>query len=231
MPPVSWRARRRALAAALCVGAVGAALVVTPTAQAAPGAAAACPRPSAGLPFVSKLTNGVTRIGQNATISDSSATSCGVLLARADGKLGLTILAKNIQFAPVVTKVGLLELPTTLRATSPLEGFVAFSTRGQTASISGAVQATADILGQQCVIPLRVRLTTGTSGPVSGTPFQFDSTGTSRGKLAAGSFAVPAIAPSATCNLVVAGLSNTLLGLPLDRGASTITYDASLKIG
>lgn len=206
-------------------------LATAPAASAAPATTSGCPRTSAaGSAVRSTLSNGTARLGDRATITGSSATACGLLQIRKDGKLALVIQPRNVQFAPVVTRVGLLSLPTTLKATSVLTGPLAFTPKGQTATLKGSVLATADIQGQKCAIPLKVTLTTGTSGPVSGSFFQFDSAGVSRGRLAAGTFAVPAIAPSPSCNLLVAGLSNVLLGLPLAAGQSSIVYDASLKI-
>lgn len=224
---------RTALAGLTGLAVVGAVLATAPAAGAAPGSAAttACPRTSAaGTAVRSTLSGGTAKLGSRATITGSSATACGLLQIRKDGKLALVVQPRNVHFAPVVTKVGLLSLPTALTATSVLTGPLAFTPKGQTATLKGSVLATADIQGQHCAIPLTVTLTTGASGPVHGTPFQFDQGGTSRGRLAAGTFAVPAIAPSPSCNLVVAGLSNVLLGLPLPAGSSSIVYDASLKI-
>lgn len=206
-------------------------LAAAPAAGAATGTTSGCPRTGpAGSAVRSTLTNGTATLGSRATITGSSATACGLLQIRKDGRLALVIQPRNVHFAPVVTKVGLLSLPTTLKATSVLTGPLAFTPQGQTATLKGKVLATADIQGQKCAIPLDVTLTTGRSGPVSGTFFQFDDKGVSRGRLAAGTFAVPAIAASPSCNLLVAGLSNVLLGLPLAAGQSSIVYDASLKI-
>ena len=84
-------------------------------------------------------------------------------------------------------------------------------------------------MGQSCDIPLTLNLTTGKSGALTGKDFVANKAGVQTGKLVDGTFAVPAIQPSATCNAVVATLSNTLLGLPLAAGASSITYDATIK--
>lgn len=221
MPTMSSSRRRPAVLAT-----AGLALTAAPAAQAA-SSATGCP--TTGLRSTTTLTNGVTTIGTSATISGSTATACGVLTPAGVGTLTATIRAKDIQFAPVVTKGGLLSIPTTVTATSPLRGPVAFTSTGQSASLGGSVLATADVLGQKCAIPLTVCLTTGRSGALTGKEFRYGPTGLT-GKLVANTFAVPAIAPSTTCSLVAATLDSALLGLPLGPGASSITYDAAFQL-
>lgn len=215
------------------LAAAGAALAVTAPSASATTTPPACPKASgAQTAFTTTLSNGITKIGKNASFSGASARGCGLLSVRAsDGKLVGTIKPGNISFAPVTTKVGLLSLPTTLRAVSNLTGPVAFTTAGQTASLGGKVVATAEVLGAKCDIPLTVTLTTGKSGALKGVPFAFGTDGVGRGKLVANNFSVPKIAATATCNALIATFSNVLVGLPLGPGASSITFDATLKLG
>lgn len=219
---------RRLLAVAAAAGAV---LAVAPAASAteAGAAAAGCPK-TGGLAFVTTLSNGVTKLGSSATITGSTAKACGVAKFAGKGIVG-TIKPANITFAPVTTTDGPLSFPTTLKATSALTGPLTLGFKGDGAAFTGSILATADIYGQSCDIPLTVTLTTGKSGALKGQIFTFDKKGLGRGKLVSNTFAVPAIQSSSTCNLVIATLSNKLLGLPLAAGASSITYDGTLKVG
>lgn len=219
-----------AVAAALSGGSTAAAAPAPApeAAVAAPSGPGVCPKDGL-LNFRSTLTNGQIRLGSSATVSGSTGRACGVQVIAANGSLISRVKPANTSFAPVVTRIGLLQVPTTFRATSVLQGPAGFDAKGLTAVLAGNVVATAEILGQKCAIPLKLRLTTGRSGALTGSSFQTRADGTAAGRLVDGTFAVPRIQPSATCNAVVATLSNTLLGLPLAAGESSISYDGSLS--
>ena len=213
------------------------ALALVPVLGYAPAAEAAAPTsgpgvcPTKGLARVtSTLSNGSVALGSRGTVTGSSGRACGVLVTNAAGALIARIQPANTAFAAVQTKVGLLSFPTTLRATSVLQGPTAFAGAALSARLSGSVVATADIMGQQCQIPLRLNLTSGRSGALTGNNFTPDAHNVQHGRLVDGTFAVPAIQPSPTCSVVVATLSNTLLGLPLAAGRSSVSYDAALRL-
>ena len=201
----------------------------------APGATAAavgpgkCPQ-NGLLNFRSVLSGGTITLGRSATVTGSTGRACGVQVVDGKGALISRIKPANAAFAPVQTKVGLLSFPTTFRATSVLQGPAGLGAQGLTAVLAGKVVATAEILGARCEIPLSLTLTTGRSGALTGTPFK-DVKGVQRGRLVDGRFSVPAIQPSATCDPVTAALSNTLLGLPLAAGESSVSYDATISFG
>lgn len=221
---------RRGLAV---VAATGALLAAGPVmaASATTSTTPACPT-TGGIPLTSTLSNGVTHIGKNATIMGSTAKACGILGFDANGNSQARIPAKNVQFAPTTTKIlGLVDAPTTFRATSALTGPARITPSGVKTTLTGYVVATASVLGSSCDIPLKVTLTTGTSGTLTGVPLKVGSDSVFRGTVVSNSFAVPAIKPTATCNALAAAASNTAIGLPLPGGASTITYDVALKLG
>jgi hypothetical protein len=207
---------------------------VTPTVVAAPAASTAPVPPGPGrcptnglLSFSTSLTAGTIRLGDAAVVTGSTGRACGVQVVNAAGRLTSRVAPANTAFAPVQTTVGLLSFPTTIRATSVLQGPAGLDARGLTAVLAGNVVATADIFGSTCEIPLRLRLTTGRSGALTGQSFR-DVRGVQTGRLVDGTFAVPAIQPSATCNPVIAALTNVLLGLPLPAGRSSVSYGATL---
>lgn len=206
--------------------------VTQPAAVAMPAAGpGVCPT-NGILPLTSKLTNGQVKLGTSGSVSGSTGRACGVLTTDAAGNALVRIKPGNTMFAPVTTQVGLLSFPTTLKSASVLQGPTGFGPGGGlAATLGGKVIATADIMGQQCAIPLTIKLVTGRSGKLAGKEFVTDAKNVQHGRLVDGTFAVPAIQPSATCNVVVATLSNTLLGLPLAPGQSSITYDASIVLG
>lgn len=197
-------------------------------AAAAPGPGR-CPRDGL-LNFRSVLSGGTIRLGRSATVTGSTGRACGVQVVDDAGALISRIRPANAAFAPVQTKVGLLSFPTTFRTASVLQGPAGLGAQGLTAVLAGKVVATAEVPGGRCEIPLSLRLTTGRSGALTGRPFR-DVEGVQTGRLVDGRFSVPAIRPSPGCNALTATLSNTLLGLPLEAGESTVSYDATLTFG
>ena len=219
-----------------CVFAATASVIAVVPAATASAATSAGPGvcPKTGVfAFTSTLTHGAIKLGSNATVSNSSGAACGVVKSAAPGKLVAVVQPANTRFAPVTTVVGggLQNVPTTLKAAGPLSGPTTLGLKGLTTTLGGKVVATSTILGQKCDIPLTIKLTTGKSGALTGKELVADNKGVNHGRLVDGTFAVPAIQPSATCNAVVATLANTLLGLPLASGKSSIVYDVALKLG
>jgi hypothetical protein len=225
---IRMRGRRGQLAAVVLPLAVLAGLLV-----AAPPAAAAAPCPTTGgTPITSQLSNGTLRIGPVARASGTSASGCGLLILDDQGLR--TVLPKdNLTFNPFTLRVGLLSVPTTVTAASDFAGPVELLPDNQVgASLTGSVTSTASILGFKCTIgPFTPTLTTGTSGALTGTPFTGQPDGSLGGKLVANDFAVPAVRPSVRCPAPIAALVNLTTHLPQRAGGSSITYDASLRVG
>ena len=98
-------------------------------------------------------------------------------------------------------------------------------------SLAGPVLVTTKILGSTCTFPLNLNLTTGSSGAMAGTPLAGDGAGGFAGTLVANDFPVPALKPSRRCNAVVTTLTNTLLGLPLAAGRSSVRFHLALTLG
>jgi hypothetical protein len=222
------RRRGRAVAIVLLVALAGLLVAVAPG-----GASAAAPCPTTGgTPISSQLSNGTLKIGPVARASGTSASGCGLLIIDDQGIR--TVLPKdNLTFNPFTLHVGILSVPTTVTAVSDFAGPVELLPNNQVgASLTGSVTSTASILGFKCTIgPFTPTLTTGTSGALTGTPFTGQPDGSLGGKLVANDFAVPAVRPSARCPLPIAALVNLTTHLPQKAGGSSITYDASLRVG
>jgi hypothetical protein len=187
--------------------------------------------PTGTLAFSSNLTNGSMKIGRAASVSGGSAKACGALAMNAEGALTATVDKANVTFAPTETTVLFLKLPTRVAAVGNLSGPASIGADGQHVTLTGPVEATANILGAKCVLSIAPGLTTDTSRKLTGKPLADDGTGMLRGKLVANDFAVPAIRSSRECPLAIAALTNSLLGLPLAKGESSVTFDISLKLG
>jgi hypothetical protein len=193
--------------------------------------ATACP--TGALAFTSNLTNGSMKIGRVASVSGGSAKACGAITAGADGALVATIDKSNVTFAPTQTTALILRLPTTVKAVGNLSGPATIAADGQHVTLTGPVEATANLLGSRCVLALSPGLTTDTSGRLTGQPLKDDGTGTgtAKGRLVANAFSVPAIRPTRECPAAIAAMTNLMLGLPLGKGQSSVTFDVSLKLG
>jgi hypothetical protein len=197
-------------------------------------AGTACPTSSPGnIAFNASLNNGTAAIGPVATSKNNSASACGLVSANSDGTFTGSIKPMNITFAAGTTVVLGLNLPTQLTATGTISGPVTFNADGSVAvSLGGPITATANILGFRCTIgPFSPTLTTGASGRFEGTPFTQDVTGQFTGILVANEFTVPAIRPSFSCPLLIAGETNLLLGLPLRAGQSSVVFDGAITLG
>ncbi|HEX6674303.1 MAG TPA: hypothetical protein VF486_04670 [Actinomycetes bacterium] len=221
------RRRGRAVAIVLLVALAGLLVAVAPSGA----SAAACPT-TGGTPITSQLSNGTLKIGPVARASGTSGSGCGLLIIDDQGIR--TVLPKdNLTFDPFTLHVGILSVPTTVTAVSDFGGPVELLPNNQVgASLTGSVTSTASILGFKCTIgPFTPTLTTGTSGALTGTPFTGQPDGSLGGKLVANDFAVPAVRPSARCPLPIAALVNLTTHLPQKAGGSSITYDASLRVG
>ena len=224
------RQRVRRAGTAVAAVAVLAGLAGISPAQAADPVAAACP--TGAFAFTSTLSNGVFKIGKNASSTGASGTACGSIAGDGAGGLISTVAKDNITFAPTKTKVLFLDLPTTVTPTSDLTGPVVLGASGIDVTLSGTVNVTTNVLGQKCSFPLTLNMTTGKSGSLTGAPLVADAaTGLQKGKLVAGDFTVPKLKASKTCNIIIAEVTNGLLGLPLKSGASSATFDLSLKLG
>jgi hypothetical protein len=231
-PDRPMRSRRRHLAA-LCVALLAVAgLAGAGPASAATAAAESPPCPTGVFAFTSTFTNGAFKIGRHASASGVKGAACGSLVSL-NGGLGSVVSKDNVSFEPTTTKVLFLNLPTTVTPTSDLTGPVALTAAGIEVSLAGTVKVTTKILGSRCSFPLNLKLTTGTSGALSGTPLVADATtpGVFKGKLVAGDFTVPKLKPTKTCSALVAGFANGLLGLPLAAGKSTVGFDLALHLG
>jgi hypothetical protein len=227
----SRRARRRRgrVAAVALLAALAGVLAVLPASPAS-AQAAACPT-TGGTPLTTQLSNGTLKVGPVANASGTSASGCGLLLFDAQGFHTL-IPQANLSFDPFQLHVGLLTVPATVSAASDFAGPVTIGTAGIDTSLSGSVTSTASLLGFRCTIgPFSPTLTTGTSGALTGTPFTAQPDGSLAGKLVANDFAVPAVRPSLRCPALVAGLVNLITHLPQGAGGSSITFDASLRLG
>jgi hypothetical protein len=212
------------------LAAAGLALGVTGVSPASAADAPACP--TGAFAFTSDLTNGAFVIGKQARSSGAVASACGSITGDGAGGLLSTVKKENVTFKPTTTKVLFLDLPTTVTPTSDLTGPVVLGANGIEVTLKGSVTVTTEILGQKCSFPLNLSLTTGKSGALTGTPLTADAaTGRQAGKLVSGDFTVPKFKGTKTCNVIVAEFSNALLGLPLKSGASTATFDLSLKLG
>jgi hypothetical protein len=215
-------------AAVMLLVALAGALVVAPPAVAAP---APCPT-TGGTPITSQLSNGSLRIGPIARASGTTASGCGLLILDDQG-LRTVIPRENLTFDPFRLRVGLLTVPTTVTAVTDFGGPVTLLPDNQIgATLGGSVTSTANLLGFRCTIgPFTPNLTTGTSGALTGTPFTGQPDGSLGGRLVAGDFAVPAVRPSSRCPGPIAALVNRITHLPQPAGSSSITFDASLRVG
>jgi hypothetical protein len=227
VPRTAVRKRGRVVAVVLLVVLAGLLVAVPPAAA----AAAPCPT-TGGTPITSQLGNGTLRIGPVARASGTTASGCGLLIFDDQGLR--TVLPKdNLTFDPFRLKVGILSVPTTVTAASDFAGpVVLLPNNAVDASLAGSVTSSANILGFRCTIgPFSPTLTTGTSGSLTGSPFVGQPDGSLGGKLVANDFAVPAVRPSARCPAPIAALVNLTTHLPQRAGGSSITYDASLRVG
>jgi hypothetical protein len=218
--------------AGLALAGVLTAVGATAAGPAAP-AATATGCPTGALAFSSTLSKGSMKVGRVASVTGGSAKACGAISAGADGALVATVEKTNVTFAPTETSVLILKLPTRVAATGNLSGPATIAADGQHVALTGPVAATANILGARCVLNLTPTLTTDTSRRLKGQPLTDDGSGTGsvKGKLVADDFAVPAIRATRECPAAIAGLTNALLGLPLAKGESSITFDIALKLG
>ena len=127
-----------------------------------------------------------------------------------------------------------------MRAVTALTGPTVLGATSISTSLAGKVVATAEVLsptpltpGQYCDIPLTVRLTTGRSGPLRGTPLKTDLKGVSRGAARGGPV------PGAGGPVLDAlhrghgGPGEPGAGPSVLRavGASTIWFDAAITLG
>jgi hypothetical protein len=241
------RSRRRAAAVLVVTPAAAATLVVlgllVPASAAA--AEASCPTPPPDhLYFDGTLTEGTLKLGSKASASGMSATiSCGLESLLNDS---ISIPASGVVYQPFQLKlVGVLPLEATITLDGPAEGSMtsAFRTNelgeaefaGYNSSLTSPVTSTVTVavagVGlQECSDgPIVPTLTTGKSGSLEGHILEGLITTGLEGELVANEFAVPKIQPSPTCSIVAAELSNTLLGLPLAPGESSITTKTSIK--
>lgn len=214
------------------LAALTAALASLALVPATAGAQEAPTCPTGFLAFTSQLTNGDVSIGSVAKSTGNTVEACGALKNQG-GTLVATVTKDDIHFAPSSTKVLLLSLPTTMEALGDLSGPMSFIYGGgANISLSGPIQATAELLGSKCTIgPITPTLTTQTSGSLIGTPITNQGGGVLTGKVVANDFAVPAIKPSSTCPSFIAFFTNLVLGLPLAPGKSAISFDVSITIG
>lgn len=227
VPRTAVRKRGRVAAVVLLVVLAGLLVAVPPAAA----AAAPCPT-TGGTPITSQLGNGTLRIGPVARASGTTASGCGLLIFDDQGLR--TVLPKdNLTFDPFRLKVGILSVPTTVTAASDFAGpVVLLPNNAVDASLAGSVTSSANVLGFRCTIgPFSPTLTTGGSGSLTGSPFVGQPDGSLAGKLVANDFAVPAVRPSARCPAPIAALVNLTTHLPQKAGGSSITYDASLRVG
>jgi hypothetical protein len=214
--------------------------------QAARAEEAKCPAPPANhLYFDGTLSEGTLKLGSKASASGIEATiSCGLINLVGDT---VTVPAANVSYKPFqLHLLGLVPLETTISLDGPAEGSMSAVlgenelhesiTVGYNSSLTAPVTSTVNVsaLGvglQECSDgPLVPTLTTGKSGSLEGTLLKGSLATSLEGTLVANEFAVPRIQPSASCSIASAELSNTLLGLPLAPGESSITSKATLKV-
>lgn len=215
------------------VGAIGSVAAAPAGAQttSGSGASAACPTGSGGtVAFHGTLTNGAAALGRAAKVSGLNGTLCGLVNL---GTLTATIQPANFAFAPANTVLfGFLPLPTTLTVLKRASATLTMGAASGTFDTSMPVTlvASARILGLfTCDVgPFTPTFTTGTSGAVSGSALTGSLLTHLSGTLAAGTFAIPAITPSAGCPSFIAGLADLIMGLPLAPGHSTITSGVTL---
>ena len=180
--------------------------------------------------FHATFSNGSMKLG-SATASGLSAQACGWIHFK-NGVLVSTVDATDITFPSVSVKVLFLSLPATVTVNAPLEGPVSFANNFTTAniSLSANLTASAKLLGFSCAIgPLTPKLTTGTSGSLTGVPFTGSLSKGFSGKVVANDFAVPAISSSRTCPRLIASLAGLLVGLPAGAGKASISMEGSIK--
>lgn len=237
-PRFGLRALRRGTATrrsrvALVAGVVGLAVVaLAPTTSMA--AAPTCPTSdlaSNKIAFTTDLNHGSLQIGKSASSTGNSAHGCGLVTAAPDGQLVASIAPANLTFAPATTKVLFLNLPTTTTALTTISGPVSIGADGADVALAGTLQASTKIGFFTCVVgPITPKLTTGTSGALTGSKFVPQPDGSLAGRVVSNDFSVPAIKASPTCPGIVAALNNALLGLPLAPGKSSIVFDGSFSL-
>ena len=203
------------------------------SAGATASAAPACPTQSgSAVPFSGALTGGNIVLGKSLAGTNLGGSACGLLTLTATGGT-IDIPAANFSFNPeTIVAFGFLKLPSTITVDSDATGaLTAGSTPGTfDTQISVTVTSTVKVLGQTCKVgPFTPVFTTGSSGSVTGSPLT-GSLANLKGSLVAGDFTVPAIKASSTCNGLIAGASNLLMGLPLAAGSSSITNNVAFTL-
>jgi hypothetical protein len=230
--PSSARARfgkGKALGGALTLAVAG----VMAVSAIAPAAASACPSPPAlHLYFNGTQSEGVIKVGKNASASAVSGNvSCGLL-----NEVGFTftIPASGVTYNPFTLKLfGFL----------PLEGSLTVEgeTSGALSEVPGSggteynthfttpVSSTVSLLIFKCSVgPFSPTLTTEQSGSLHGETLKGSIASGLSGTLVANEFAIPAITPTSSCPGFIAGLTDFILGAPLAAGQSSITTHATL---
>ncbi len=220
-----------AVGAVTTLGVFGTGLFGMPAASAAPS--------SIQIPIAIALTNGSATIGSHIAATGITGVSTGTLSI--DGSLAnplaIDVPRSDVQIQPNTARLSLgplgVGLPATFTATSALAGTAQIHANGAiTSTISASLETTAQVGPFSCTIgPITAQLTTGTSGDLTGTPITGLLGGVQSGVLVADDFAVPAVQPSATCPGLVAVLTNSLAGLPLAPGASSLRFDTTLVNG
>jgi len=211
------------LAASLFVAFVG-----TGSAEADPTTCTA--PPGALLTFHANFTNGSTKIGR-ASANNLNAKACGSISMQ-NGQLISTVATPDITFDPIQVKVLFLKLPTTITANAAVSGPVQLGPGLATVDLTLTTDLTAKskILAFTCDIGLKPTITTGASGSLTGTTFTGSVASGFTGKVVANDFAVPAIQRTRSCPGLIAGLSNSLVGLPSAPGKASIQMDGAIKI-
>jgi hypothetical protein len=198
--------------------------------------------------FGGTQSEGVIKLGKNAAAMGVGGTiSCGVLTLELtpEGTIPFKIPAENVVYNPFTVKLfGFLPLEGTLTVDGPADGglgpvygpenpetheseLVGFST-----TFEAPVTSTISLMIFKCSIgPFPVALTTGKSGSLEGKYLTGELVGPEglSGELVGNDFAVPRIQPSSSCPGFLAGLTDFILGLPLQAGQSSVTSDENLK--
>jgi hypothetical protein len=215
--------RRMAVLAVLTLVAVAA--VVAPSTAAV---AAECPAGG----FTSTLSNGQVKIGNLDPATGATATACGLVAFQPDGSLRATIARDNLSFARLSVPIALFDVDVQITPASDFSGPVTLAADGIHLTLSGQVVATVRVLLNTCTIgPFTSTLTTGTSGSLTGRPFNGPSQNELTGRLVGNEDPVPAAGHSLLrCPLLISGVLNAITGLPSPAGESFTTFDASLDL-
>ncbi|HEV2361828.1 MAG TPA: hypothetical protein VGS21_09020 [Acidimicrobiales bacterium] len=191
--------------------------------------AAACPT-TPGLPFTGSLANGTFKVGLIVNGSGIGGSVCGTLTPTTGG-FKVSIPQSNFTFSGGnITILGLVSLPAVISADSNATGSAKATKNGLASTLNVSISSTVSLLGFTCTIgPFSPHLTTGRSGTLTGKNFTGSFTNLS-GEFVANNFVVPAVQPTESCPLLVAGLINTTIGLPSWPGDASLTTDSTLAV-